>query len=121
MKRPSIFMYQFHRRRIIRAQSLYLYLITLSRHFTLSSNLIARSHSLAFKLICRCVAWAYAGETLPCVYTVPICQMSRDVKYVFDLSQPWRLVVRMPRYGNNFYRLQRTRLRSRSSRMVSEK
>jgi hypothetical protein len=56
MKRPSIFMYQFHRRRIIRAQSLYLYLITLSRHFTLSSNLIARSHSLAFKLICRCVA-----------------------------------------------------------------
>jgi hypothetical protein len=56
MKRPSIFMYQFHRRRIIRAQSLNLYLITLSRHFTLSSNLIARSHSLAFKLICRCVA-----------------------------------------------------------------
>jgi hypothetical protein len=35
MKRPSIFIYQFHRCRIIQAQGLYLYLITPSRHFTL--------------------------------------------------------------------------------------
>ena len=61
MKRPSIFIYQFHRRRIIQAQGLYLYLISPRGISRFSPNLIARFHFLALKPICRRVV----GEILP--------------------------------------------------------
>ena len=62
MKRPSIFIYQFHRRRTIRAQSSYWYLIILSMHITLSPNLIARFQFVARKRL-YAVAQRYLART----------------------------------------------------------
>jgi hypothetical protein len=75
MKRPSIFIYQFHRHRMIQARSLHLYR-SLPWHFALFPSLIVDFHIFGSRIEICCVTCVRSRLLCSDMSNVPWCQIS---------------------------------------------